>query len=327
MSTFNRSAFIHLVGKRALVTGGASGIGFETARMLAEAGVEVLIADLDRAGGAAAVERIHMAHGEAKVSFSALDLGNLQSIEGFCAELLAQGRPLDLLFNNAGIQPLNTRRSTRDGFELTFGIGHLGHFALTGRLLPLLLTSASPRVVTTSSLVHSRGWFDRDDLQIERKYDAQRAYNQTKLANLLFSRELQRRASLAGLPLTSVAAHPGVARTGIGANRRRQGKLGWRDHMVSLTLSIVMPLLGQDADQGALPLLYAATATPSETGGFYGPRGFGETKGAPGPARIAPVARDEELAAWLWDASVRLTQVDFQSLTQRASSQSRQAIA
>lgn len=327
MSAISHSALAQLAGKRALVTGGASGIGYETARRLAEAGVDVLVADLDQVGGIAAVERIRQAHKNAKVSFSPLDLGSLQSIEGFCADLLARGNPLDLLFNNAGIQPLSTRRTTRDGFELTFGIGHLGHFALTGRLLPLLLDSATPRVVSTSSLVHPRGWFDRDDLQIERHYEAQRAYNQTKLANLLFARELQRRASLVGLPLTSTAAHPGVARTGIGANRRRQGKLGWQDHVVGLTLSIVMPLLGQDAAKGALPLLYAATAAPGEAEGFFGPRGFAEMKGAPGPARVAPAARDEELATWLWNTSARLTGVDFHAFTQTAPPSNQQAIA
>lgn len=316
-----------LAGKRALVTGGASGIGYETAFALAGAGVEVLIADLDREGGLAAVGRIRNAHSDARIEFASLDLGNLCHIEEFCSMLLGQGRPLDLLFNNAGIQPLNTRRTTRDGFELTFGIGHLGHFALTGRLLPLLLASPSPRVVTTSSLVHPRGHFDRDDLQIEHRYEAQRAYNQTKLANLLFARELQRLATRAGIALTSVAAHPGVARTGIAANRRRQGTLGWRDHIVSLTLSIVMPLLGQDAADGALPLLYAATATPGNAGGFYGPRGIGEMKGAPGPARIAAVARDEELAAWLWETSVRLTQVDFLPLMRSAAARKPQAVA
>ncbi|MCY1363549.1 light-dependent protochlorophyllide reductase [compost metagenome] len=295
--------------------------------MLVEAGAKVVVADLDQVGGVAAVERIRQNRKDADITFSPLDLGSLQSIEGFCTDLLAQGSPLDLLFNNAGIQPLNARRATRDGFELTFGIGHLGHFALTGRLLPLLLESPTPRVITTSSLVHPRGWFDRDDLQIERNYDAQRAYNQTKLANLLFARELQRRASLAGVSLTSVAAHPGVARTSIGANRRRQGKLGWRDHVVSLTLSIVMPLLGQDATRGALPLLHAATAAVGNDGGFYGPSGFAEMKGAPGPARGAQVARDEELASWLWETSVRLTQVDFQSLSQIASSRNQQALA
>jgi len=316
-----------LRGKRALVTGGASGIGFETARALATSGVEVLIADLNAEGGNAAVESIRRSTPGAQVSFASLDLGSLSHVEEFCSALLQKGQPLDLLFNNAGIQPLNSRRITREGFELTFGIGHLGHFALTGRLLPLLMAASAPRVVTTSSLVHSRGWIDRKDLQIEQRYDAQRAYNQTKLANLLFARELHSLAKRSGARLTSMAAHPGVARTSIGANRHRHGKLGWSDHLVSLTLAVVMPLLGQDAEKGALPLLYASTAAPNDDGGFYGPSGFGEMKGTPGRARIGKAALDQELARWLWEASVQLTGVDFHPLTQPTATRQSQAIA
>lgn len=311
MSAGGELSFIPLAGKSALITGGASGIGYEAAKMLVNAGATVVIADLDERGGTAAVERLRQLAMSAQVSFVPLDLGNLSSIQGFCTELLAHGKPLDLLFNNAGIQSLDTRRTTRDHHELTFGIGHLGHFALTGRLLPLLLKAPAPRVITTSSLVHTRGWFDRDDLQMQRNYDAQRAYNQTKLANLMFALELQRRARLAGLPLTSVAAHPGVARTRIGSNRHRLGDLRWRDHMVGLTLSIVLPLLGQDAAKGALPLLHAATLIDEREQGFYGPQGFAEMKGHPGPARIAAVARDQALSDWLWATSEHLTQVQY----------------
>lgn len=315
MSDWAESRIRTLAGKRALVTGAASGIGYEAARALALAGAQVLIVDRDQAGGTAAVKRIRNLRAGANVEFASLDLGNLHAIEQFSDLLLAQGLPLDILLNNAGIQPLSTRRTTSDGFELTLGIGHLGHFALTARLLPLLLAASAPRVVTTSSLMHKQGWIDRNDLHIERNYEAQRAYNQTKLANLMFARELQRRAEQAGVALTSVAVHPGVARTNIGANRNRQGTLHWKDHVVSLTLSVVMPLFGQDAAQGALPLLYGATADAIEPGGFYGPRGFGEMKGPPGPARVAASALDPEMSTWLWETSARLTGTDYAHLT------------
>lgn len=297
--------------KRVIVTGGASGIGYETARAMLMAGAEVLIADLDHERGEHLARTLRQEHKGARICFANVNLADLNSVNRFCQIQLDQGQPLDVLFNNAGIQPLSTRRETVDGFELTFGIGHLGHFALTARLLPLLLESRASRVVTTSSLVHRQGRFDRDDLQMTRRYEAQRAYNQTKLANLLFARELQRRMTLQHGHLTSYAAHPGVARTAIGSNRQRQGQLRWKDHLVGLTLSVIMPLLGQDADKGALPLLHAATARGIEPGILYGPGGFGEMKGTPSRSRMAPEANDEELAQWLWRRSEELCHIDF----------------
>ncbi len=323
MNGEHRGGLPDLYGRHAVVTGGAGGIGYETSRALALAGVEVLILDLNGDAGVAAVARIRDEQADARVRFAPLDLGDLAAVERLGRQLCEAGQPLDLLFNNAGIQPLSRRATTVDGFELTFGIGHLGHFALTGHLLPLLQRAPAARVITTSSLVHRHGGFIRNDLQLERHYEAQRAYNQTKLANLLFARELQHRAELAGLSLTSLAAHPGVARTGIGRNRRRQGSLGWRDHLVTLMLWMVMPLLGHDARAGARPLLHAATSPNVKPGGFYGPGGFGEMKGPPGPAWIAPSAHDEVLAAWLWETSANLCGLDYlnpasRSQTERA---------
>ena len=304
-----------LKGKTALVTGGAGGIGFETAKALAQAGAKVIIADLDEKGGHAAIARINQLHPFAQPHFARLDLSKLQQVKSFAESLLQTEQSLDLLFNNAGIQPLSKANRTAEGHELTLAIGHFGHFTLTSLLLPLLLASPEPRVITTSSLVHRQGKIDRDDLQLNNNYEAQRAYNQTKLANLLFARELQRRAKEAGTKLISVAAHPGVARTGIGSNRSRQGQLGWKDNVVGVVLKVVMPLLGQDADQGALPLLYAATLKDVEPGGFYGPGGIGEMKGAPKAARVAPIAKDQSLAQWLWETSERLCEVNYSALS------------
>jgi len=266
-------------GKRVLVTGSASGIGFEAARALAEHGAHVIVADRNAMAGAAVADRIRAGRAGASVEFRALDLSDLRAVGDFAAALVREGQPLDTLINNAGIQPISERRTSVDGFELTFAIGHLGHFLLTGLLLPLLEQRAGARIVTVSSMVHGSGRIDWDDLQMTRNYSSQRAYNQTKLANLLFARELARRLERAGSTICSLAVHPGVARTAIGANRRQLGRFHLADYMVSATLGVVMPYLGQSAAAGALPTMFAACSPNAENGGFYGPCGFGEMKG------------------------------------------------
>lgn len=296
---------------RALVTGAASGIGFETSRALAERGAQLLLVDRNETAGQAAAERIRQLTPKAQVLFMPLDLGSLEAIRNFTAGLLTQGQPLDWLINCAGLQPISQRRTTQDGFELTFGVGHLGHFALTGLLLPLLWAAKAARVVTVSSVVHGQGRIDWDDLQLARSYGSQRAYNQTKLANLLFARELQRRLSDSGSRVLSLAAHPGVARTGIGAARQRLGSFGPQDHLVSAILLLVMPLLGQPARKGALPVLYAATSPEVKGGGFYGPKGFGELRGPPGAAKVHPLAQNAQTAQQLWERSEALTGVHY----------------
>ncbi len=303
-----------LAGKRMLVTGAASGIGFETARALAQHGAEVIVADCNVGEGAAAKERILASRVNANLHFLPLDLADQQQIRDAARCLLDQEKPLDVLVNNAGIQGLSTRHTTRDNFELTFGIGHLGHFALTGLLLPLLSQSTAPRVVTVSSMVHGQGNLDWEDLQMEKGYNAQRAYNQTKLANLLFARELQRLARSASVtPLQSVAVHPGVSRTGIGNNRRKLGKYRFSDHVVSLVirLSFALPFIGQDARHGALPSLYAATSPAAKAGAFYGPGGFGEMTGPPAPATVKAAGLDAAAACRLWEVSESLTGVGY----------------
>lgn len=311
MHKWNENDIPDLSGKRVLVTGGASGIGYEAARALAEHGAEVLVADRNEQAGKTIAERIRRQRADAKVEFRMLDLSSLQSVKDFAAALLAEGKPLDILINNAGIQPISDRRTSADGFELTFAIGHLGHFTLTGLLLPLLNAAPEPRVVTVSSMVHGQGKFDWNDLQIERGYSSQRAYNQTKLANLFFAREFQRRIDLAGSKIRSIAVHPGVAQTSIGANRKQLGKFRPGDYFVSVVLSFVMPYLGQPAAAGALPTMYAAAAPDAEGGGFYGPSGFGEMKGPPRPARIKPAGQDMEAARKLWEVTEQLTGMHF----------------
>ena len=311
MKRWSESDIPNLSGKRMLVTGAASGIGFEAARALAEHGSEVLLVDRNEAAARAAMERIRQKRPDARLEFRQLDLSHLASVKAFAAALVAEGRPLDVLINNAGIQPISERRTSADGFELTFAIGHLAHFTLTAGLLPLLQAAPAPRVVTVSSMVHAKGWMNWDDLQMERGYRHQRAYNQTKLANLLFAREFQRRLDAAGSPIKSIAVHPGVARTSIGANRKQLGAFQLGDHIITAILSLVMPFLGQSAQQGALPTLFAATDPQAEGGGFYGPGGFGEMKGAPGPARIKPSGQDMDAARKLWEATEELTGTRF----------------
>lgn len=306
MSGWSEEDIPRLDGLRALVTGGASGIGADTARALAEHGARVIIADRDEAGAKATAGRIGRG-----VEVRPLDLSSLAEVRRFAEGLLSEGGKIDLLINNAGIQPLSERRLSADGYELTFAIGHLGHFLLTALLWPLLEASEAARVVTVSSMVHSRGSFDWDDLQMERGYSSQRPYNQTKLANLLFARELQRRLEARSSPVRSLAAHPGVARTSIGDNRARLGRYHLGDYAVSAILRVVMPVLGQPASMGALPTLYAATSPEAKGGGFCGPQGFGGMKGPPGPVTPKLPADELSVARRLWEVSERLTGTSF----------------
>ncbi len=299
-----------LTGKRALITGATRGIGYATARALALHGAEVIMASRNAVDGEQAVERIRSQRSGARVEFRRLDLGSLQEVREFCATLLAEGRGLDLLINNSGLNPLNVRHLSRDGFELSFGVGHLGHFALTGQLLPLLLKTPVPRVVTVSSIVQQYGFFDWDDLQIQHNYSSQRAYNQTKLANLMFARELQRRASAAHLPLLSIGVHPGMARTNIADARHELGEFQFADYLISVAM-MLMFFVGQSAREGAWPLLYAATDPAAQGGGYYGPHGIAETRGFPAPARLHTAVLAEATAQRLWQISEQLTGIHF----------------
>jgi len=314
MSKWDENNIPDLRNKRFLITGGASGIGYEAARALALHGAEVLIADRNEHGAQQAMRQIRVLKPDAQLEFLPLDLGNQKAVREFAVRLIAAGKPLHTLINNAGIQPLSTRRTSADGFELTFGIGHLGHFALTGLLLPLLLATPGARVVTVSSMVHGQGSFDWHDLQMEHGYNSQRPYNQTKLANLLFARELQRRVDAAGKPLLSVAVHPGVSKTNIGTNRHQLGGFHVGDYLVTLAIALANTLFGQSAQGGAQPTLYGATAPEIKGGGFYGPDGFGEMKGSPAPAKIKPAAQDMAVAKRLWEVSEQLTGVRYEAL-------------
>ncbi len=292
-------------GKLAVVTGATGGLGYETALALARAGAEVLVTGRNTEKGRVAIEQIKRAVPSAKVRFAMLDLASLTSIRAFAASLIANGRPVDLLINNAGVMDLPTRRLTQDGFELQFGTNHLSHFALTALLLPLLRKAQAPRVVNVSSLAHRGGKIDFANLQAERKYNSWAAYQQSKLANLLFTFELQRQSDAFGWGLMSSAAHPGYARTELIPNGPGTGGLK------GMGMKVLGSFLSHSAAAGALPTLFAATASEAAPNGYYGPNGFYELKGSVAPAEVLPQAKDEAVARKLWEVSEQLTGVKW----------------
>jgi len=292
-------------GKLAVVTGATGGLGYETALALAVAGAEVLVTGRNAEKGSAAITSIRRIAPSAKVRFEMLDLASLASVRAFAAKMVANGRPLDLLINNAGVMNLPTRRLTQDGFEQQFGTNHLSHFALTGLLLPVLRKAEGSRVVNVSSLAHRGGKIDFANLQAERNNRSWPAYQQSKLANLLFTFELQRRSAAFGWGLLSNAAHPGFARTDLIPNG--PGSKG----MMAVMSKTLGRFMSHSAAAGALPILFAATSPAAAPMGYYGPNGFYEMKGAVAPAKIFPQAKDDAVATRLWEVSERLTGVKW----------------
>jgi NAD(P)-dependent dehydrogenase (short-subunit alcohol dehydrogenase family) len=290
-----------LTGERAIVTGANVGLGYQTARELARAGAEVVLACRSVERGNAAAARIRQEQPAAKVHVAQLDLSKLASVRAFAQQVVAGGN-LDILVNNAGIMALPERQTTVDGFEMQLGTNYLGHFALTGLVLPALLATPAPRVVSVSSNAHKRGKIYFDDLQLERGYTPFGAYSQTKLANLLFARELQRLSTEHHSKLVSVGAHPGLSSTAI--VRELKGP-------IAFITTVAFRVVGQDDAQGALPQLYAAVAPDVEPGGYYGPSGWMEFKGDPAPAVVSPQGQDAAVQKRLWTVSEGLTGVTY----------------
>lgn len=284
-------------GRVAVVTGANTGLGFETARALAEHGARVVLAVRDVEKGKQAAARM-----SGDVTVQALDLTSLESVHDAAAELHTKHASIDLLINNAGVM-IPPKQTTRDGFELQFGTNHLGHFALTGLLVDLLLPVPGSRVVTVSSIAHrTRGAaIHFDDLQWDRTYSRTGAYSQSKLANLLFTYELQRRLAPMGTTI-SVASHPGLASTELVRNPSA---------VLRLIAPVLGPLVSQDAAHGALPSLRAATDPAVLGGQYYGPDGRGELRGSPRVAPSSPQSYDQALQQQLWSVSEDLTGVKF----------------
>ena len=290
-------------GRVAVVTGANSGLGLVDARELARAGATVVLAVRDTAKGERAVSAIREEIPSAELDLRKLDLADLASIHAFEEQLSSERDRLDLLINNAGLMA-PPRRLTKDGFESQFGTNHLGHFALTGLLLPQLLAAPEPRVVTESSGAHRIGRINFDDLQRERRYVSWLAYGQSKLANLMFAFELQRRSTEAGANLKSMAAHPGYART----NLQFAAPPIYERAVMAVTNLVV----AQSAEMGALPTLYAATVPDLPGGTFVGPDGFMEQRGHPHVVTAAGKAYDDDAWRRLWEVSERLTGVHYE---------------
>ncbi len=295
-----------LSGKTIIVTGGNSGIGYEASLQLAGKGARVVLACRDRKKAQAAVARLRAAHPEAEVEEMALDLASLDSVRRFAGDFLSANRELHVLCNNAGVMALPYRR-TADGFEMQIGTNHLGHFALTGLLLERLLATPGSRVVTVSSGAHRVGKIRFDDLQWENGYRKWMAYGQSKLANLLFTYELQRRLEAKATGTFAVACHPGYAAT----NLQLAGPQMEGSSLMEWLSGVGNRLLAQSAAMGALPTLYAATAPDVRGGDYIGPDGPGEMWGHPRKVQSNARSRDRDAARRLWEVSEKLTGVKY----------------
>jgi NAD(P)-dependent dehydrogenase (short-subunit alcohol dehydrogenase family) len=278
-------------------------LGYEIALALATESVDVIIAELDEGKGRATAAKIRSLAPKALVRFEKLDLADLASVTAFAGRMISEGRPLDLLVNNASVMALPKRSVTADGFEMQFGANYLGHFALTMQLLPLLRMSKSPRVVQVSSLAYRYGKIRFDDLLAKQNYRPRAAYQQSKLALVVFALELQRRSDARGWGLLSTAVHPGYARTELNANG------GGATGILFQLSQMFGKMISQSAADGALPALFAATSEDALPGGFYGPGGRFELIGPPVAARLSKSAQDQAAARNLWQVSEQLTGV------------------
>ncbi|BCP32212.1 SDR family oxidoreductase [Mycobacterium intracellulare] len=301
-----------LRGRFAVVTGANSGLGFGLAKRLAAAGADVVMAVRDRVKGERAVADIRRDAPQAKLTVKQLDLSSLESVAALGEQLTAEGRPIDVLINNAGVMTPPQRQQTSDGFELQFGTNHLGHFALTGRLLSLLRAAESARVVTVSSLAATQGKLDFGDVNAQQGYKPMHSYGVAKLAQLMFAVELDRRSRQGGWGLMSNAAHPGLTKTNLlsGASYGR-AKPTLQARLTQLTWR-VMPFMWLDVDEGIKPTLYAAVSPDAQGAKYYGPRGFYETvRGGVTFARVPRLARSEADMRQLWQLSEELSGVTY----------------
>lgn len=302
-----RAQLPHQRGARALVTGGASGIGLAVARGLGALGAEVCIVDVNAQAGEAAAAAMQADFPAARFTFARLDLRDAAAVRGFCADF--EPASLDILVNSAGILPPLRRGDSEE--EPGFAISTLGHFALTAGLLERLEAASAPRVCWVTSLVHRRGRIDLDDLACRSDYEAQRAYNQAKIASLMLTLECESRARAAGARLVSLAAHPGVARTAIGSCRDGEPRQGVHDRLTDLAFQGAMKMLGQPSETAARAVLRAAVDPALPGGSLFGPGGLGETRGEPRVLTPTAVARKPDARGQLWDYCRERTHTDI----------------
>jgi NAD(P)-dependent dehydrogenase (short-subunit alcohol dehydrogenase family) len=307
MAKWDETDIGDLAGRVAIVTGANSGIGWEAARMLAQHGAAVVMACRNADKAARAHERLLATHPAGAVSVAPLDLSSLASVRHFAESFGRDHDRLDLLINNAGVMA-TPKSTTADGFELQLGTNHLGHFALTSQLIEIVTATAGARVVNVSSLAHTMGRIALDDLHGERNYSPWGAYNQSKLANLLFTMELQRRLVASGASTLATAAHPGLAATEL------QSGVGGIAGALRPVLSPMWRVVAQSARMGALPTVRAAVGRDVNANDYFGPGGIGEYRGHPERARRSARAHDAVTAALLWEASCEMTGEKFLSL-------------
>ncbi len=306
MTRWTRKDIPDQVGKIAIITGANSGLGFEATKALAEKNALVIMACRNKEKAEQAKQKILEHNPNARLETIPLDLASLESIKQFAETFKANHEKLDYLFNNAGVMfPPLTR--TKDGFELTFGVNHLGHFALTAHLMPVLLQTPRSRIITQSSIYAKRGKIDFDNLNAEKKYNKSKAYALSKLANLLFTFELQRRLEKANAATISVAAHPGYSNT----NLQFVGPEMENSRTRKTLMKITNTLFAQSAAKGALPMLYAATAPDVKGGEYFGPRGLFQVWGHPKKIKPPKKALDQETAKRLWEVSEQLTKTTY----------------
>ncbi|CAM3498731.1 SDR family oxidoreductase [Occultella aeris] len=300
-----------LSGRRAVVTGASDGVGLGIATRLAAAGADVVMPVRNPHKGAAAVARIREQHPEAKLSLEELDLSSLSSVAALGEKLCADGAPIHFLINNAGVMTPPDRQRTADGFELQFGTNHLGHFALTGRLLPLLKAGRA-RVTSQVSVAARSGAINWDDLNWEREYDGMRAYRQSKIAFGLFGLELGRRSGAAGWGVTSNISHPGVAPTSLLAARSEVGRTEDTTSVRMIRWLSARGLIVGTVDSAKLPAMMAATSPDAKDGALYGPQWPGNVGGPPGPQKLWAPLHSTENASRIWTVSEQLTGVAYE---------------
>jgi NAD(P)-dependent dehydrogenase (short-subunit alcohol dehydrogenase family) len=298
-------------GRLAIVTGSTSGIGFQTAKQLAAAGAEVILAVRNPTKGESAIKQILAAVSRAKVEQCALDLSSLSSVQDFTQRMQRVSRPIDILVNNAGIMAIPHRVVTADGFEMQLGTNFLGHFALSGQLLDLLRAAPAPRVVNLGSVAarFPGATIHWDDLQLEKGYSGMKAYGQSKLAAILFALELGRRSEAGAWGIVSAAAHPGSATTNLQVTGNQFGKTSTKRPVNATTLVMKIPGLAHSAERGALPILKAATDPTVKSGDYFGPSRNFESVGPPKPATFPRLAKHADAGHRLWVAAEQLTGV------------------